>query len=185
MKCVVGLGNPGRRYRLTRHNAGFLTIKELESSLVCSWRRKTALYEVRRCDLEGSDVLLVEPRTFMNLSGRAVQAVCVDFDLPLQELIVVCDDTSLPVGKIRLRKKGSSGGHKGLQSVIEVLDTGFFARLRVGVGMPAPEESLEDYVLSKPARSEKRAFKVGLVLASEAVACALKDGVDAAMNRFN
>ncbi|MCX5800362.1 MAG: aminoacyl-tRNA hydrolase [Candidatus Eisenbacteria bacterium] len=185
MWCAVGLGNPGRRYRLTRHNAGFLAIEKLHGSLGCSWRKKTQLYEAERCRLEDSEILLVRPLTYMNLSGIALDAVRRDFEIFLQEFLVVCDDASLPLGKIRLRKKGSSGGHKGLQSIIEALGTQAFPRLRIGIGMPAPGESLEEYVLRKPDGSEKKDFAEAVALAADALLFSLREGLDEAMARFN
>jgi PTH1 family peptidyl-tRNA hydrolase len=185
VECAVGLGNPGRRYRLTRHNAGFLVIEKLYSLLECSWRKKARLYEARRCGFEGTEVLLLRPLTYMNLSGRAVEAVREDFGLSLQEFLVICDDASLPPGRIRFRKKGSSGGHKGLQSIIEILQTQAFPRLRIGIGAPLPGQPLEEYVLSKPNRSEKKALAETVSLATEAALYCLREGLDAAMSKFN
>jgi PTH1 family peptidyl-tRNA hydrolase len=183
--CAVGLGNPGRRYRLTRHNAGFLVIEKLHGSLECSWRKTTRLYEARRCRLEDLEVLLVRPLTYMNLSGMALERFRQDFEVLLQELLVVCDDASLSLGKIRLRKKGSSGGHKGLQSVIEAFGTQAFPRLRIGIGTPVSGESLEEYVLRKPDRSEKQSFAEAIAVAAEALLFSLREGLDNAMARFN
>lgn len=185
MRCVVGLGNPGRRYRLTRHNVGFLVLEALYSLLKCSWRRKTQLYEVRRCSFEGLELLLVAPLTHMNLSGMAVGAIYDDFALSLKELLVVCDDASLPLGRIRFRKKGSSGGHKGLESIIEALGTQCFPRLRMGIGMPPAGVSLEHYVLSKPDRSEKKSLAETVSLTVNALLFSLSEGLDAAMSKFN
>lgn len=181
----MGLGNPGRRYKLTRHNAGFLVIEKLYSLLECSWRRKARLYEARKCSFEGTEVLLLKPLTYMNLSGMAVEAVREEFGLSLQEFLVICDDASLPLGRIRFRKQGSSGGHKGLQSIIEVLRTQAFSRLRIGIGAPLPEQTLEEYVLSRTDRSEKKAFAEAVSLAAEAALFCLSEGLDAAMSRFN
>jgi PTH1 family peptidyl-tRNA hydrolase len=185
VECVVGLGNPGRRYRLTRHNTGFLVIEKLYGLLECSWRKKARLYEARKCSFEGSEVLLLKPLTYMNLSGNAVEAVREDFGLSLQELLVICDDASLPLGRIRFRKQGSSGGHKGLQSIVEALATQEFSRLRIGIGAPLPEQPLEDYVLSKPERSERKVLAEAVTLAAEATRFYLGEGLDAAMTRFN
>ncbi|UCF78949.1 MAG: aminoacyl-tRNA hydrolase [Candidatus Eiseniibacteriota bacterium] len=185
MHCAVGLGNPGRKYKLTRHNAGFLVIEKLHGSLKCSWRRKARLYEARRCGFESTEVLLLRPLTFMNLSGAAVEAAREDFGLSLQEILVICDDASLPLGSIRFRKQGSSGGHKGLQSVIEAVGTQGFPRLRIGIGAPPSGESLEEYVLSKPDRSERRSFAGAVALAAEAVLFCFSQGLDAAASSFN
>lgn len=181
----MGLGNPGRRYKLTRHNAGFLVIEKLYSLLECSWKKKARFYEARRCGLEGTEVLLLKPLTYMNLSGTAVEAAREDFGLSLQEFLVICDDASLPPGRIRFRKKGSSGGHKGLQSMIETLQTQTFSRLRIGIGAPLPGQALEEYVLSKLDRSEKKTLIEAVTVATEAALYCLSEGLDAAMSRFN
>jgi peptidyl-tRNA hydrolase, PTH1 family len=183
--CAVGLGNPGRRYRLTRHNAGFLVIEKLRGSLGCYWKKKTRLYEAQRCKSNDLEILLVRPLTYMNLSGTALEAVRRDFEVLLQELLVVCDDASLPLGKIRLRKKGSSGGHKGLESIIATLGTQAFPRLRIGIGTPDAGESLEEYVLSKPERSDKGSFAEAVAAGADALLFSLREGLDAAMCRFN
>jgi PTH1 family peptidyl-tRNA hydrolase len=183
--CVVGLGNPGRRYKLSRHNAGFLVVRSIQDSLPRARKKRTKIYEVRTCYLEGSELLLVRPLTFMNESGKAVGEVRRKFEIDLSELLVVCDDTSLPLGRLRFRKTGSSGGHKGLQSIMEALGTQGFARLRVGIGAPLPEESLEEYVLSKPRREELEEFRLAISAAAEAALVSLRRGIDFAMNEFN
>ncbi len=185
MECAVGLGNPGRRYRLTRHNAGFFVVEKLCSLLKCSWRKKAKLYEARRCGLEGAEVLLLKPLTYMNMSGRAVEAAREDFCLSLQEFLIICDDASLPAGRIRFRREGSSGGHKGLQSIIEAVQTQVFSRLRIGIGAPPDEQPLEEYVLSKLDRSERKVLAETVELATEATLYCIREGLDAAMSRFN
>jgi len=183
--CAVGLGNPGRRYRYTRHNAGFLVIEKLSRSLKRSWRKKTLLYEAEAYEFERSELLLVRPLTYMNLSGKAASAASQDFEILLQEFLVICDDASLPLGKIRFRKRGSSGGHKGLQSIIETLGSQAFPRLRVGIGDPGPGEPLEEYVLKKPAGPEKKEFTEVIALAADALLYGVREGLDRAMTRFN
>jgi len=183
--CVVGLGNPGRRYRLTRHNAGFLVVESLVRSVPSVWKKKTRNYEARLCRFEGSEVLLVTPLTFMNRSGTAMVDIRRRFGAVEDELLVICDDTSLPLGRLRLRKKGSAGGHKGLQSIIDELSTQSFARLRIGIGSPAPGEALDEYVLNKPRRVEKKDFSLAVDLAAEAALVSIAEGIDVAMNRFN
>lgn len=185
MRCVVGLGNPGRRYRLTRHNAGFLVVERVGKSLQARRKRKTRTYDARVCSLGGSDLLLVRPLTYMNRSGVAVDEVLERFGVSVGELLVVCDDASLPLGKVRLRKKGSSGGHKGLQSLIDELGTQAFERLRVGIGEPEADESLEDYVLERPGRGERELFDRAVELGAEALLVSLERDFDFAMNKFN
>ena len=160
-------------------------VERLARSLPSVWRKKSRDFEARLCRFKGSEVLLVTPLTFMNRSGVAAAGVKRRFGVVESELIVVCDDTALPPGKLRLRKKGSAGGHKGLQSIIDELGTQSFARLRVGVGSPPPGEALEDYVLRKPGREEKKDFSQAVALAAEAALFSIAEGVDAAMNRFN
>ena len=130
-------------------------------------------------------MLLLKPLTYMNLSGTAVEAIREDFSFSLQELLVICDDASLPLGRIRFRKRGSSGGHKGLQSIIECLRTQSFSRLRIGIGAPLEGQPLEEYVLSKPDRRERRILTEAVVLASEAALFCFSQGMDAAMAKFN
>ena len=160
-------------------------VDRLARSLPSVWRKKTRSFEARLCRFEGSEVLLVTPLTYMNRSGAAMTDVKRRFGSVETELLVVCDDTALPLGAIRLRKKGSAGGHKGLQSIIDELGTQSFPRLRIGVGSPAPGEALEDYVLRKPGREEKKDFSQAVALAVEAAMVSIAEGIDAAMNRFN
>lgn len=160
-------------------------MERLARSLPSVWKKRTRHFEARLCRFEGSEVLLVKPLTYMNRSGVAAAEVKRRFGAGEQELLVVCDDTALPLGKLRLRKKGSAGGHKGLQSIIDEMGTHSFARLRVGVGSPRAGEPLEDYVLNTPGRGEKRAFAEAVALAAEAALVSMTEGLDAAMNKFN
>jgi PTH1 family peptidyl-tRNA hydrolase len=160
-------------------------VERLARSLPSVWRKKTRSFEARLCRFEGSEVLLVTPLTYMNRSGAAVTDVKHRFEAVEAGLLVVCDDTALPLGTIRLRKRGSAGGHKGLQSIIDELGTQSFPRLRIGVGSPAPGEALEDYVLRKPGREEKKDFSQAVALAAEAALVSVAEGVESAMNRFN
>jgi PTH1 family peptidyl-tRNA hydrolase len=160
-------------------------VERLARSLPSVWRKKTRNFEARLCRLDDSEVLLVTPLTFMNRSGVAMAEVKRRLGADESELLVVCDDTALPLGRLRLRKKGSAGGHKGLQSVIDELGTQSFARLRIGVGSPTPGEALEDYVLKRPGREERKGFSQAVTLAAEATLVSVAEGVDVAMNRFN
>ena len=160
-------------------------VERLARSLPSVWRKKTRSYEARLCRFQGSEVLLVTPLTYMNRSGAAVSEATRRLGVEEAQLLVICDDTALPLGTIRIRKKGSAGGHKGLQSVIDALGTQNFLRLRIGVGSPAPGEALEDYVLRRPCREEKKDFSQAVALAAEAALVGMAEGIDAAMNRFN
>ncbi len=186
MRAVVGLGNPGEEYAGTPHNAGFAVVDEVTHRWSCrlrrSWRAKAL---VGKTAVGGSDVLVVKPETFMNLSGEAVSSVLRYWKLAPEDLIVVVDDADLPLGTIRIRAKGGSGGHRGLTSVIESLKSESFARVRIGIGRGEGEQSLKEYVLSALARAERSLFEDEVKRAADAVECILELGVDRAMNRFN
>jgi len=184
MKVVVGLGNPGPKYTGTRHNVGFDVIDYLAKSPACSGFRErfeALIAEVK----EGEEaVLLVKPLTFMNLSGRAVRAVLDFYKLPVEQVLVVCDDFNLPLGKLRVRAKGSHGGQNGLRSIQEQLGTDAYARLRIGVGQPAPGDAV-DFVLSRFRPAERVAAEDAVATAAQAVLVWVRSGVEACMNRFN
>lgn len=184
MKIVVGLGNPGNRYVGTRHNVGFEVIDTLARHLqVGSFREKfeSLIAEGKRGD---DTLLLVKPQTYMNLSGRAVRALLDFYKLPLQHLLVVCDDIHLPLGKLRLRPRGSHGGHNGLRDIQLHLGTEEYPRLRIGVGEPEPGEAV-DHVLSRFRASEQPIIAEAIARAAQAVECWAERGLEAAMNRFN
>jgi peptidyl-tRNA hydrolase, PTH1 family len=184
VKLLVGLGNPGSKYQGTRHNIGFELIDRLaQGGLQSGFCRKFdgLLAEV---EIDFRRVLLLKPQTFMNLSGRAVGEAVRFFKLPLSDLLVVCDDLNLPVGKLRLRPGGSDGGQKGLRDIASHLGTDQYSRLRIGIG--ANEEmDATDFVLSRFRSSEQPKIDDALILATQAVAVWVTRGVDAAMNRFN
>jgi PTH1 family peptidyl-tRNA hydrolase len=183
--AVFGLGNPGRRYADNRHNAGARVLDILARRHgVRLWRRR---YQSAcgRGRIRGRDVWLFKPRTYMNLSGYAVTAAVEELRLPVGNLLVMCDDLDLAVGKIRLREKGSSGGHKGLRSIIEELGTQDFARLRVGVGAPPPGGDAAAYVLSPFAAAEREAVGAALERAADAAEAWLAEGAARAMTAFN
>jgi PTH1 family peptidyl-tRNA hydrolase len=184
IKLVVGLGNPGSKYQGTRHNIGFELVDRLArggSQASFSGKFEGLLAEI---EIDYRRVLLLKPETFMNLSGRAVGQAVRFFKLPVSDLLVVCDDLSLPVGKLRLRPAGSDGGQKGLRDISAHLATDQFPRLRIGIG---DDEGVDaaDYVLSRFKGSERNAIDDALILASQAVAVWVTQGIDAAMNRFN
>lgn len=187
MFLIVGLGNPGEEYALTRHNAGFWVIDELAA------RSKARLKEVRhrslfsRALLSGKEVILAKPLTFMNLSGLAVEALLKHFSLEPDRLLVIYDDMDLPLGKIRLRPKGGSGGHKGMASIIARLGLEEFPRLRLGIGRGGGAEVSDAaaYVLSPFELEEEPLIRKAVILAADAVELFLVRGIEEAMNRYN
>ena len=186
MKLVVGLGNPGREYERTPHNAGFMAVDELAGRAGCRLRRSfrfRALLGSTR--LAGVDVLLVQPQTFMNDSGTAVASVAGYWKVPAADVIVIVDDADLEVGQLRVRKKGSSGGQKGLASVIRALGSEDVMRVRVGIGRGHPDENLVRHVLRPMGGEAREQLAAAVGRAADAVECILRHGPDRAMNDFN
>jgi peptidyl-tRNA hydrolase, PTH1 family len=180
-RLVVGLGNPGREYRDTRHNIGFMILDHLAAGARADFRSEKAWHsEVARW----GDVLLCKPQTYMNRSGTAVRAIGQFFKIAPEQMLIVADDLALPLGKLRLRPSGSSGGQKGLQSVIEQLGTQGIPRLRIGIGSAKPGEAV-DHVLGRFAPDERFAMEDSLTRAVDAIACAQSQGLQAAMNAYN
>ena len=186
MKVIVGLGNPGKRYADTPHNGGFAVVDALAETWNCRLRRSFRFGA--RCGKargNGEPVLLVKPETYMNNSGQAVGGLLRYHKAPPSDLVVVLDDADLPLGRLRVRACGSSGGHRGLASVIGHVGGEAFARVRIGIGRRGQEEDLVRHVLSAfSARDRPRADRA-VDMAAEAVQCVLEHGVEAAMNRFN
>jgi len=187
VKMVVGLGNPGRKYERTRHNVGFEVVEELASRLSGRFRKGwLAAAETAKVQTDGGvDLLLVKPQTYMNLSGTAVAPLARKRGLAPQDVVVVVDDAELPAGKLRIRAKGSAGGHNGLKSIIQELGSDEFLRVRVGVGRKDPGGDLADHVLSPFSREDRREIDEAVTRAADAVLCILHENVDAAMNKFN
>jgi peptidyl-tRNA hydrolase, PTH1 family len=185
---IVGLGNPGREYTRTRHNAGFLLVETLAARWRADWANERKFQsQLARTERGGCIVRLCQPQTFMNLSGEAVRSLVDFYQLPRpwSGLLVVVDDADLPLGEIRLRAGGSSGGHHGLESVEQHLATCEFARLRIGIGRKAGEREIADYVLSRFEADEAVLVEKVLAKAADQVECWLVGGIDEAMNRFN
>lgn len=187
MKLVVGLGNPGPKYADTRHNAGFAVIHELARRWTSEGKqdpRFNAIVAEARVGPE--KVLLVQPLTFMNLSGRTVQSLVNFYKIAPEDIVVVSDDADLPVGWLRLRKKGSSGGQKGLQNIIDLLGTSDIPRVRLGVGSRPPMWDMADWVLSKVTAQEREDYDRAIAQAAEAIELAIRrNDFDLAMNRYN
>jgi PTH1 family peptidyl-tRNA hydrolase len=186
VNLVVGLGNPGRQYVRTPHNAGFRVVDELARRLGGTLR-ESGRFEaaVLKTDLEGKRVVLAQPLTFMNNSGAAVGAILRCNGIAPSDMIVVLDDADLEAGVLRLRPKGGSGGHRGLQSILETVGTDAFVRVRVGIGRDPGRENLVSHVLRPLSGEAKDVFDQAVAKAADAVACILREGADAAMNRFN
>ena len=183
---IAGLGNPGEEYAKTRHNAGFSLAGKLAARWKADWKNERKFNaRVARAECNGIRVLLCQPRTFMNASGEAVKAVMSFYRLPLEHLLVAVDDADLPLGEIRLRAGGSSGGHHGLESVEQHLGTRAFARLRLGIGRKDGAREITDYVLDRFDAAEAALMEKVLFRAADQAECWLHDGIEMAMNRFN
>lgn len=184
-KLIVGLGNPGPKYEGTRHNVGFDVVDRLaQGATVAPFSRKFDGL-LAEAELDFRRVLLLKPQTYMNLSGRSVRQAVQFYKLdPAADLLVICDDISLPLGKLRIRSKGSDGGQKGLRDLIAQLGTQDYPRLRVGVGDPGPMDAA-DYVLGRWRNTERPVIDDTLITVTQAVAVWVSQGLEAAMNRFN
>ena len=183
---VVFLGNPGLKYTDTRHNAGFMTGDALAKSLGVSINRARFQALVGECTIGEKRVLLMKPQTYMNLSGdAAIQAVNF-YKIPVEHVLVVSDEISLPIGRLRVRTKGSAGGHNGLKSLIARLGTEEFPRIRLGVGAPPhPDYDMADWVLSSFRNQDAEDMAKAVSRAAEAVVCYISEGPDKTMNKFN
>ena len=184
---IVGLGNPGREYARTRHNAGFMVLDRLAEQWKAAWRsEKKFNARMARAERDGKRILLCQPETFMNASGEAVSAVMGFQKIPTGQLLVAVDDADLPFGDIRLRPDGSSGGHHGLESVEQHLGTRDYARQRIGIGRDDPAaRRISGYVLAPFRAAERELLEKVLQKACEQIECWLAAGAAQAMNRFN
>lgn len=186
MLAVFGLGNPGRKYEGTRHNVGFEVVDRVAKELGASaWQSRSRVHALM-CEVRtaADRVLLVKPQTYMNESGRSVAAVVRWNEIRPDEFLVVCDDIDLDLAVVRVRRKGSSGGHNGLKSVSDALGTTDFPRLRIGVGRPAPEDAIE-YVLGRFSRAEREEIGEAIERAACGAVCWVTEGIEACMNKFN
>ena len=186
MYLIAGLGNPGREYVNTRHNIGFETIDVLCEKCGAVLNKTKFRADCGEGRLAGEKVLLIKPRTYMNLSGESVREFSEFYKIPPEHIIVIYDDVALPVGKIRVRPKGSAGGHNGMRNIIYQLCSEDFPRIRTGVGAPPhPEFPLADYVLGKFGKEETELLVPAVKRAAEAAESIIAEGTAAAMNRFN
>ena len=183
---VVCLGNPGPRYEGTRHNAGFMAADALAKKLNVRIDRARFKALTGRCEIGGESVLLMKPQTYMNLSGEAAAQAAAFYKIPPERVLVVSDETALPIGALRVRTKGSAGGHNGLKSLIACLGTENFPRIRLGVGAPPhPDYDMADWVLSAFKNQDAEQMAASADRAAEAVICYISEGPERAMNRFN
>jgi PTH1 family peptidyl-tRNA hydrolase len=186
IRLIAGLGNPGRKYRSTRHNVGFEIVDRLAAASGCKWKlEKQWGAEIAHA----GNTLLVKPRTYMNLSGEAIRQICGFHRIPPDSILVIHDDADLPLGRLRFRQSGSAGGHNGIKSIIQQLGSQQFPRLKVGIGRKvepgADRRGMIGHVLGRFESAERIEMEKTLECALDAVNCALSAGLPAAMNRFN
>jgi PTH1 family peptidyl-tRNA hydrolase len=185
VRLVVGLGNPGPEYELTRHNAGFLTVDLLGENLRATYWKDEAGARVASVRLGDDELVLAKPQTFMNLSGKSVKRLLASYDVPLRELVVVHDDIDIPAGVVRAKNGGGHGGHNGLRSLSESLGSGDYLRVRVGVGRPPGRMDPADFVL-QPLRAEQaEEFLSAIPVAASCAMHVLERGIDSAMREYN
>lgn len=183
---VVFLGNPGTKYEMTRHNAGFMAGDAMAKAQGAAINRSRFKALTGTCDIGGETVMLMKPQTFMNLSGEAVAQAVSFYKLAPDHVIVVSDEVALPTGKLRIRTKGSAGGHNGLKNIIALLGTDQFPRIRIGVGAaPHPDYDMADWVLSSFKGKDAEDILAAAARAAEAVECYITKGADRAMNLYN
>jgi len=183
---LVCLGNPGDKYENTRHNAGYMVADEIGSRKNIPIQKLKYKALTNTTELGGQKVLVMKPVTYMNLSGEAVRQAADFYKIPAERILVISDDTALAVGKLRIRKSGSAGGHNGLKNIIQQLGTDQFPRLRLGVGeKPHPDYDLANWVLGHFTGQDKKDMDASVSRAADAVECILSQGLDRAMNRYN
>jgi PTH1 family peptidyl-tRNA hydrolase len=185
MKIIVGLGNPGQKYRDTRHNMGYRVIEELARRYSIDREECKFDSKIGHLRINGERILIVKPLTYMNLSGRAIQPLVRFYKQELSQLIVAYDDMDLEPGRIRLRPAGGSGGHKGMASIIERLGSEEFPRLRIGIGRPPQQWTVESWVLSKLRSDEQSLIDEAIQIGADALIEWVKSGIVQAMNKYN
>ncbi len=185
MKLIVGLGNPGLEYKGTKHNIGFEVVTALAKENNIKLNKRVHFSLSGKGRIAGEEVVLALPQAYMNLSGKAVGELARRDIKELKDLIVVCDDINIELGRIRIRSRGSSGGHKGLESIIRILGSGDFARLRVGIATDIHKGDITNYVLSPFKPKDRRNVAHVVSMAKDAVTCMIGKGIEEAMTRFN
>ena len=192
MKLILGLGNPGRTHAGNRHNVGFICLNYFARAHGIRFDKRQGKARIGTGEVAGNKLVLAKPQTYMNLSGQSASRLVTKFNIALDNLLVIHDDLDLPLGKIRIRKGSSSGGHKGIDSIITYLQSQDFIRIRVGIGRPSTigdaeisESDIIAYVLSNFTPEEKQAISQVIPTVSEAIHCLLAEGLTAAMNKYN
>ncbi|WP_217588351.1 aminoacyl-tRNA hydrolase [Lentibacillus saliphilus] len=185
MKCIVGLGNPGRKYKNTRHNIGFMVIDELLKRQ--NWKLNQDKFEGKYTveHVSGDKIILLQPQTFMNLSGQSVRPLADYYKIAPEDILVIYDDLDLPTGKVRLRQQGGHGGHNGIRSLIDHLGTKAFNRVRIGIGRPEGRTPVVDHVLNPFAKHEKEAVAESIHKAADACEAWMEKSFMVVMNEFN
>ncbi len=185
---MVGLGNPGLKYEFTRHNIGFRIVDSLAQDIEIEFKKVKSYYSlISRGMINNHKIMLIKPQTFMNLSGRAVSKIVSYYKIPLRDLLIVYDDLNLELGKIRIRKKGSAGGHKGIESIMQYLNSEEIPRLRIGICNPSANFNFDciSYVLSNFNDDEEDKIKETIKLSTEAIKTVIEDGFEKAMRKYN
>ena len=183
---IVGLGNPGEKYARTRHNLGFLALDLLAEQQKLKVNRIKYKALVAETEFGGARCLLMKPQTYMNLSGEAVREAAQFYKIPSDHVLVIYDDVSLPVGKLRVRPSGSAGGHNGIKNIILHLGTDAFPRVKIGVGAPEhPDHEMVDWVIGSPGQQERKLLAAAQLRALDAARCLMEKGLNEAMNQYN
>ncbi len=182
---IAGLGNPGRKYENTRHNLGFRTVELLAERKGVKLNKVKFKSAYNICEFAGARCLIMKPQTYMNLSGEAVQEAARFYKIPADRVLVIYDDVSLPVGKLRVRPSGSAGGHNGIKNIIAHLGTQDFPRIKIGAGAPEEKEGMIDWVIGVPSQKEREILLEAFKRAIEAAECVIAHGCQKAMNDFN
>ena len=186
MKYIIGLGNPDPKYRTTKHNVGFNVVRRIAKDYgIRVSRQSYSFVSIGKGRISGREVMLVLPQTYMNLSGKAVEELFRNDIKDINDMMVICDDINMKLGRIRLRKRGSSGGHKGLESIITELNRDDFARLRVGIATKVHRGDITNYVLTPFKRHEARNAEHALSMAKDACISWAVNGIETTMNKFN
>ena len=191
VKLIVGLGNPGKMYDCNRHNIGFRCLNSLAKLHSIRFTKRKCQARIGVGELGGHNVLLAKPETFINLSGISINCLMGKYGISRNDFVVICDDMNLPLGKIRLRPCGGTGGHNGMRSITSVLGSEDFIRIRVGIGHPQDEifgadrDVIVNYVLGDFLAHEEEMVKTVVIRVTEAIHCCITDGIETAMNRFN
>jgi len=184
--AIIGLGNPGARYVKNRHNVGFMCVDAFAKTHNLSWKPDSKREaDLAQGNLKGRKIFAAKPQTYMNLSGNAVRKILAYYQIPVENLLVIYDDTAIPFGKIRFRPSGSAGSHNGIESVLVELGTEDVSRLRVGIGEPPPQWDLKDYVLANFTSDEDKQLVKIIDTCVDALSLWLAEGTEPAMNRYN